>query len=190
MSDRAGLTARLFLALVPSVPEQNALAAVGRELGKRWSGRLTRTDTVHMTLVFIGPLARERIPLLLDRLARLAVPAFQLELTHSECWRHNKVAVLTPASPPAALFTLVKDLEARLDDLAIAFDRRPYRPHVTLLRKADCAKENPAQKQVSDMPERGVVSPIVWAVEQFVLLESVATPAGVRYDTVETFAMG
>lgn len=190
MPDRAGLRpAKLFLALSPPEPVRRELAAAGRELGERCPGRSTRPDTIHMTLVFIGQLARERVPALIEALAAIRAPALCLELDRTACWRPAKVAVLQPGRPPQALFDLVAALETCLADLAIAFDRRPYRPHVTLIRKADCAKANPAQGRVSDSPVWGDVRPIVWSVERFVLLESVPTPAGVRYDELGSFAL-
>jgi 2'-5' RNA ligase len=190
MPDRAGLKpARLFLALWPAPPVGKRLAEEGQHLHGILGGRLTRTETIHLTLVFIGDLARDRIPTLLDRLAALAATDFTLEFDRADCWRHNRIAYLSPSEPPTPLYELVAKLEAALVELAIPFDRRPYKPHVTVLRKADCAKGNPAAGRVLASPEWGVFRPISWSARSFVLVESVPTPDGVRYDRLGSYAL-
>lgn len=181
--------ARLFLALWPAAPLRRRLAEEGRRLHAALGGRLTRPETIHLTLVFIGSLARERIPALQESLAGIAASAFDIEFDRVDCWRHNRIAFLAPSRMPAALVDLVGQLEGALAELAIPFDRRPYQAHVTLLRKADCPKANPAGGRVSVAPEWGAVRPIAWSAGDFVLVESVSTPDGMRYDLLGRYAL-
>lgn len=181
--------ARLFLALWPEAPVQQRLAEETRRLHKALGGKPTRPETVHLTLVFIGDLARDRIPALQERLAHIQAAAFRVEFDRADCWRHNRIAFLAPSRPPESLLDLVATLEMSLGELAIPFDRRPYAPHITLLRKALCPKENPAGGRVSDTPEWGDFRPIVWSAGNFVLVESVPTPTGVRYDLLGRYAL-
>lgn len=188
MSDQPELKpARVFLALWPDAPVRNRLAEEGRRLHKILGGRLTRAETIHLTLVFIGNVARARLADLSAHLAKVAAPAFQVSFDRADCWRHNRIAFLAPTQPPEALPALVATLEATLDALAIPFDRRPYKAHVTLLRKANCETTNPAHGRVSRMPEWGDFRPILWSAARFVLVESVPTPDGVRYDVLGSF---
>jgi 2'-5' RNA ligase len=190
MPDSAGLNpARVFLALWPDAPVRERLAAVGLLMHKTLSGRMTRPETIHLTLVFIGDLARERIPGLIGKLDAVAGQTFRVGFDRADCWRHNRIAYLAPRQPPEALFDLVERLEAILDALAIPFDRRPYKPHVTLIRKAECPKANPADGRVSDSPLGGDFRPILWSAERFVLVESVPIPEGVRYDVLGSFRL-
>lgn len=190
MPDRDRLKpARVFLALWPEQAARDRLEEEGRRLRQSLRGRLTRPETIHLTLVFIGDLARARIQELLDGLSGVQAAAFRIDFDRAACWRHNRIAFLAPANCPEALRDLVKELEARLDTLAIAYDRRPYKPHVTLLRKAECPKENPAVGRVSDSPEWGDFKPIAWSAKHFVLVESVPTPDGVRYDVLGRFPL-
>ena len=191
MSDRAGLkTARVFIALWPDDAATRAeLAALGARLHEAVSGRSTRSETIHLTLVFIGDLARERIPDLVGKLATVAAPSFRIEFDRIDCWRHNRIAYLAPTRAPDELFDLVAKLEANLEQLAIPFDRRPYKPHVTLVRKAECAKANPASGRVSHAPVWGDSIPIMWSAKRFLLVESVTTPEGVRYDELGSFGL-
>lgn len=190
MPDPAELeSARLFLALWPETSVRERLAEEGGSLHKLLGGRLTRPETIHLTLVFIGNLARERLPALLERLAVIEAAAFRIVFDRADCWRHNRIAFLSPSAPPAELLDLVGKLEAALAELAIAFDRRPYKAHVTLLRKAGCPMANPARGRVSDSPEWGDFKPIMWSAGRFVLVESVSTPEGVRYDVLGSYVL-
>jgi 2'-5' RNA ligase len=190
MPDPAGLKpARLFLALWPSEPVRDMLVEEGLRLHKALSGRLTRAETVHLTLVFVGDLARDRIPGLIERLDALALPAFRIDFDRADCWRHNRIAFLTASRPPDLLYGLVAQIEQGLADLRIPFDRRPYKPHVTLLRNARCPNRNPAAGRVPDSPGWGDVEPITWSAEGFVLVESVSIPEGVRYDVLRSFRL-
>ncbi|MFA5083178.1 MAG: RNA 2',3'-cyclic phosphodiesterase, partial [Hydrogenophilaceae bacterium] len=165
------------------------LAEAGQHLHKFMPGRLTRPETIHLTLVFIGDLVRDRIPELIERLNRIEAPSFRVDFDRADCWHHNHIVYLAPSQPPEALFSLVMQLESALDELAIPFDRRPYKPHVTLIRKAECPKANPAGGRVSDSPEWGDIRPIMWSAERFVLVESVSIPVGVRYDKLGSFGL-
>lgn len=188
MPDRAGLKpARLFIALWPEEAVRQGLAEAGASLHKRLSGRLTRPETIHLTLVFVGELARERVPELLGELGTVRSPAFNVTFDHVGCWRHNRIAYLAPSQPPQALLELVMRLEQSLDRLAMTYDRRPYTPHVTLIRKAEC--ENPALGRVSGMSDKDIIRPVSWSASRFVLVESVSIPEGVRYDVLGSFVL-
>lgn len=188
MPDRADLKpARFFIALWPNEAVRQDLAKAGGVLHQRLSGRLTRPETIHLTLVFIGDLARNRIPELTAVLAGVVSPAFSLTFDQAGCWRHNRIAYLAPSQPPQALFDLVMRLEQALARLAVMYDRRPYKPHVTLIRKAQC--ENPAVGRVSGTSDMDVFRPVLWSAERFVLVESVSIPEGVRYDVLGSYAL-
>lgn len=190
MSDPAGLSpARVFLALWPETPVRQRMAEAGRRLHLSLGGRLTRPETIHLTLVFIGNLARDRLADLSARLAEIESPGFEVVFDLTDCWRHNRVAFLAPSVPPDALTGLVAKLEAALTELAIRFDRRPYKAHVTLLRKADCGRPPPARGTPADRRANETLAPIRWSARQFVLVESVPTPDGVRYDLLGSYAL-
>ncbi|MDR3395810.1 MAG: RNA 2',3'-cyclic phosphodiesterase [Parasulfuritortus sp.] len=190
MPDHEGLNpARVFLALWPDHAVQKRLAEEGGRLHSHLAGRLSRPDTLHLTLVFIGNLARARLPELREALRSLASPGFQIDFDRADCWRHNRIVYLAPGKPPDVLYMLVASLEKTLDALAIPFDRRPYCPHVTLLRKAECQKGNPAIGRVPDSPEWGDFAPIKWSARDFVLVESVSSTDGTRYQVLDRFLL-
>ncbi|MDP2878543.1 MAG: 2'-5' RNA ligase family protein, partial [Sulfuricella sp.] len=73
---------------------------------------------------------------------------------------------------PAELALLVDDLRYRLGCAGVSFDAKPFVPHITLLRKANC-KKNP-------LP----AGEVEWRVEDFVLVRSVPGESGSAYEVV------
>ncbi len=176
MPDREGLndTARVFFALWPDERVRHALDQAAAQLHKLLGGRRSRAETLHLTLVFVGTVPRERLPDLQASVAGLRVPAFDLVFDQAECWRHNRIAHLAATQPPETLMLLVEGLEGSLRQAGIRYDLRPYRAHVTLVRNADCRKEGPAGQHPA-------VRPICWPARDFVLMESVLRPEGAQY---------
>ena len=125
---------RLFTALWPDAAPRAQLAAL-RDAW-RWSpaARPVADANLHATLHFIGSFARDRLGELRDALAGVAVEPFRLQPVGSEVFRGG-IAVALLEAEPALL-----DLHARLGDViagfGVALEARPYRPHVTLARKA------------------------------------------------------
>lgn len=166
-----GQRLRVFFALWPDSATSADLDAAAGKLHALRGGRRTRPETIHLTLVFIGEIEQARLPEVLAAAEGAAVPGFELVLDQTHCWRHNKIAHLGASLPPAALLELVRQLETRLDAIGIRFDRRPYAPHITLLRKADCSAQmtNPA------------LAPIRWLARDFMLVRSSLRSGGALY---------
>lgn len=176
--------ARIFLALWPDAGTRDRLAHESRRLHQVWGGRMTRPETIHLTLVFIGNLARDRLPVLIEALRGVSAPAFETVFDRAGCWTHNRIGFLSASPPPQTLSDLVAGLEGRLARLGIAFDRRPYKPHVTLLRNAKC--ESPAESRASGADD---FTAITWAAREFVLVESASGPRGAAYHSLARFPL-
>jgi 2'-5' RNA ligase len=161
--------ARVFFALWPDEAVRGELDRLAADLHRVRGGRRTRAESIHLTLLFIGTVPRATLPALQAGAADLGLPAFELLFDRAECWRHNRIAYATTGEPPPALLQLVTGLEAMLDRLGIPYDRRPYKPHVTLVRNADCRPEDPP------------LQPIRWPAREFVLVESRLLPEGAQY---------
>jgi 2'-5' RNA ligase len=117
-----------------------------------------RDDKLHLTLCFLGDVARARLP---ELCASLAVPcaAFDLVLNHFALWPRD-VAVIEPLTVPDELRALHAALKEALRGLGLPVESRRFRPHVTLARHARQAKF-PLQAQK-----------IIWRVEGYALVES------------------
>lgn len=171
--------ARVFFALWPDAEARQAMARAGAQLHARHGGRQTRADSIHLTLVFIGHVDQARITELLAMARTIRAVGFDMDFDRAECWRHNHIGCLGASEVPDGLRGLVKVLESGLKALQIPFDIRPYRPHVTLLRKADCRG---AAERVEGENNRPALEPIHWPARDFVLVKSSLRPDGARYE--------
>ena len=180
MPDPAGLSARLFFALWPDAAVRAQLLQAQQHLHAAFGGRCMAADTLHLTLLFVGACPRARLDEWVKMAAEVRFKPFALTLDRAECWRHNHIASLTAASTPPALAELSGQLILRAEALGVACERRPFVPHVTLLRNAECAGVTPVVGPVVEP----VVGPINWTVSGFSLVESNLTPTGARYQTL------
>ncbi|MEK8030906.1 RNA 2',3'-cyclic phosphodiesterase [Ideonella sp. DXS29W] len=131
--------ARLFLALWPAEAQRQSLHDWQQAV--RWTpaARLTPAEHLHLTLHFIGPVPRIRLDELASGLA-LAWDPIDLVLDRFSVWPRG-IAVLEPGGrTPPALQALHDALAQRLFGLDLPVETRPFRPHVTLARRADGAK--------------------------------------------------
>lgn len=159
----ASATARLFLALWPHAPVRDAL----RDCRDAWTwppgAAPVPPDKLHLTLHFLGAQPRVRLPELLDGFAVPFVP-FTVTLGAPAIW-HDGVAVLEPDCTPPALLDLHARLTQALVALGLAPESRPYRPHVTMARRAAGA----VPPSASTPP---VTTPLDWAADGYALVES------------------
>jgi 2'-5' RNA ligase len=166
---------RVFFALWPDAAAAARLHALAREQHQLLNGRVSREDSLHCTLVFIGNVDAERLPDLQAAADGIQSPGFRMTFDQSGCWRHNRIVYLGMRQVPEALLHLQSTLDTRLKSAGFNTEQREYRPHLTLLRKAECTgatKENPATE------------PVGWAVRDFVLVRSSLSVNGSRYEQI------
>ncbi len=129
-------------------------------------------DNLHLTLSFLGWVEDDTFSALSNWLAHFVPPSFTLTLDRIEHFGTADVVWAGPSSTPGALIDLVAAIDARAAESGISVDRsRPYRPHVSLVRKVP--------KSLS----RSIRHPIVWPVDQCVLMRASDTADGARYET-------
>jgi 2'-5' RNA ligase len=164
-------TARLFFAIWPDAAARARLYAHAQALHKDCGGRVTRRDNLHLTLVFLGSVARAQIAQIEAAAARCDGPCFEFALDTTGYWRHNRIVWAAPAAVPAPLRGLVASLESGLAASGCTLDRRPYEPHLTLIRNAREPRLPPALE-------------LAWPVTEFTLVESTRDAHGARYDVI------
>ena len=162
--------ARLFFALWPDEVVRAGLAKLAREARGECGGRAIPAEKIHLPLFFIGHVEGARIARFEAAAECVGGEAFELALDRIGYWRHNEIVWAGTTRVPAALVTLEASLRKALIAEGLPGDDRPYAPHVTLVRDAE---GKPAPREVA---------PLVWRVEDFVLVESVTVRGGVRYD--------
>lgn len=163
-------TIRVFFALWPQAAIQRKLHAIAKEYQARCGARVMRTDTLHMTLQFIGNIKRSQLPKLIIAADKVsAVPPFRLELNTFSFWKHNRIGYATLSASEPALETLATTLQHELAKVGFIPDNAKFSPHVTLLRNVEhiLAPQN--------------FMPVTWQVNSFVLVESVTVSQRTRY---------
>ena len=122
---------RLFIALpVPAELRrtlENAQAALRRQ-GAR--GRFTQTETVHLTLAFLGNV-EDPAPVI-KALQGLRLPRAALTFDRLTAFGDVLVALFKRSG---ALDRYVTALRAALDEAGVPYDKKAFRPHITLCRK-------------------------------------------------------
>jgi RNA 2',3'-cyclic 3'-phosphodiesterase len=174
---RESARARVFFAAWPDPQVAARLDALGEQLQRHCRGRLTRRDTLHLTLAFVGHVPRHRIVELLAIAQQLDAAAFSLQLDTLGSWARNRLAWAAPARIPSELSCFAEELAVRLRAAGFPIETRPFKPHVTLMRKLStpfAARE---------------IAPIAWRVSEFLLVESLRTAEGARYEPLGRWSL-
>ena len=181
-------TLRLFFAvdataLAPQLLalQQQWLTALADQKAKAPSRAVAvAPENLHMTLLFLGNLTQVQCDslILATTAARLGeqLTPFSVTLCRSGLFPSAKVAWLGPATTPAPLTQLEQQLRVLVSELGLAVEPRPYRPHITLLRKASSPVNQDLATAFAPPP-----TPLTLLVNEFSLYESRSTPDGVRY---------
>lgn len=165
--------ARLFFALWPPAALADTLGRVAVALQREVGGRVTRTDSIHLTLAFLGDVPETAMDVLVG--APCGRPGGEMTLDVLGAWRHNRIGWIAPSKVPPRLAEVQSALVAWLTERGFAPDRRPYRPHVTLVRRARHALDaRPAP-------------PLVWPLDDVVLVRSELDAGGPRYRVLARF---
>ena len=123
---------RLFVAVQLDKKMKDALCAVQNEMRRRGvEGNYTRPENLHLTLAFIGDYPDPDT--VLEAMEDLRFQPFDLELkglgSFGELWWAG-------LEGSENLEALARQLRRTLAEAAIPFDRKSFRPHVTLIRQA------------------------------------------------------
>jgi RNA 2',3'-cyclic 3'-phosphodiesterase len=151
------MTDRLFFALWPGEMQRAALAKV--QMGLRsHRGRLAHAQDLHITLVFLGDLDVDRRACAEQAAGRVRAAPFSLTLDRVGCFPRARILWCGVSERPQPLLSLLCSLNGELLDCGFRPERRPFAPHVTLVRKA------------RPLSARELTPPIAWSVSAFVLV--------------------
>jgi 2'-5' RNA ligase len=158
----------LFFALWPDPEARDALVRLQQNVPGQ-NGRLQHPDDLHMTLVFLGKVPPEQVDCVRKVAAGVVARSFSLELNMVGYWQKPRILWCAPDNTPEPLNQLVYDLQQGLVACGVQPEKRPYAPHVTLMRKA------------AVVVERFLDESVVWAPREFVLARSDSGLENPRY---------
>jgi 2'-5' RNA ligase len=141
---------------------------------------------MHLTVRFIGHVADDRVPALIEALTPpLVIPPFDIEL--------GGCGVFPPGGPPRALWIGLKKGLPDLASMHDAFNRRlqpfglepeprPFSAHLTVGRVKDAPKE--AGRAVRDALDRVTPTRTRFHITRATIFQSHLSPKGSRYEAV------
>lgn len=162
---------RCFVALRPDPATATVLDTLADRLHQESPGsRRVARDDLHLTLAFIGALTPERAVRIACLLAQHEPAPFRWRI--DRLGRFDRARVAWAAGPDNCPLTgLATGIRQLLDAEAVTYDRRPFVPHVTLLR---------ALPVTTPLPSDAIEPAIDWLVGAPRLLRS----AGGHYTDV------
>jgi len=144
---------------------------MAEQLAHGCGGRPIAADNIHLTLSFLGSVDDSVCQCVRAVGDAIQARPFELLIDRLGYWRRPRIVWAGCSQTPAALMNLVSCLRTAAEDqCGIVADERPYRVHLTLLRKVAGAG-----------PQGSLDTPLPVAVSNFVLMESVSVTGGVRY---------
>ncbi|MFV2195632.1 RNA 2',3'-cyclic phosphodiesterase [Nocardiopsis sp. LOL_012] len=181
---------RLFVALDPppdTLDAVEAAVALGRAHAPdlRWATR----EEWHITLVFLGEVAEERLPALHERIADQVRVRRPLTLgvrgwgSFPRKGRRSAVLWAAVTGDTDALDRLARGLRSAARAARIPVECRPYVPHVTV------ARSRPPRDLSATVEALGTLPGTAWEARRVHLVES-RPGAADRYRTVRTWELG
>jgi RNA 2',3'-cyclic 3'-phosphodiesterase len=143
--------------------------------------RIVAPENLHFTLAFLGSRPAAELPELLGALSQAAEEAGgKLELSLSRYRETRSVGMLVFEDAEGRAGAVAAGLFERLETLGVyERERRPWLPHVTVLRFRRPPRLRP------ELPDLGVVSP-----SDLALYHSVLRPSGAQYHVLDSVALG
>ena len=168
---------RLFFALWPPPATVAALARWAAQAQLLTGGRLTRPESIHLTLAFLGEVAEERVGDVIRAARNVRGARHKLPIERAKIWGHNRIVWIGPESTPAALESLHEVLREQLLGEGFQIEARAFAAHVTLIRNA-CKTSLP------------LLPALDWPVDEFTLVRSRLSRKGSTYEVAARFALG
>lgn len=166
---------RLFFALLLDEAVRKQLRQLQKDLDQA-GGRPVPEENLHLTLLFLGNVEADKIDAVRAIAADIEGEPFDLVLDTLGGFRQNNARILWigPSELSSELGVLHQSLRRQVRKIGLRVGKGAYRPHVTLVRKADLRKKLPEDLE----PD------IHWTARRFALISSELLPSGSRYETL------
>ncbi|GGE37405.1 RNA 2',3'-cyclic phosphodiesterase [Actibacterium pelagium] len=177
---------RSFVALTLPDPALDQLEALQGQIPL---GRRMTRETLHLTLAFLGEQPDEALVALHEELSQIRHSAFDLHMAGVGMYGNpNRLAMGVEADADSALTDLQSDVTKALRRAGLKFEKRRFRPHVTIARFKG---EEPTDPRLHGFIS-GAMSYRATAVRitQFALYESHLSPGGARHDVLAAYPLG
>jgi RNA 2',3'-cyclic 3'-phosphodiesterase len=179
---------RLFVALQLSTNVRETFAALLDKLRRadpkpRW----VHPENLHITLKFIGHVADEKLPLIGESLAAVAIPPpMTIEFLGLGFFPNaRRPTVVWAGMPPLPeLAALASRIDNALAVCGVPPETRPFASHLTLARLKDTRLSDALRAQIESAQDRSFGKQ---TVREFRLIESKLKSNGAEYTTLRSF---
>jgi 2'-5' RNA ligase len=162
----------MFFALWPPQPVQARLGELAREFERQCGGRALPVANIHLTLAFLGELRPAQVRAVGEIAAAIPFEPFRMVLDRLGWFRRKSLLWAGCREDAPALLRLAAQLGDGLRRCGFRIDARPFRTHLTLLRKARRFRRFELE------------APVAWDVDEFCLVRSRLAAAGATYEIV------
>ena len=122
---------RLFIAVNLSAEIKQSLIKTMHDLKQAGiKGSFVPADNLHMTLCFIGETKQKQE--IIDCMKAIKFEPFRLSITETGAFGD---LLWIGAKGNQKMKALVKDLRAELDMAGISYDKKEFKPHITMIRR-------------------------------------------------------
>jgi 2'-5' RNA ligase len=188
---------RLFVAVFPPAPVADRLSEAARRLAATVPNQAvawTVAEQIHLTLHFIGNVCQDRIGEFEQKVREACrdVGPFTIQARGLGCFPSVARARILWAGLEGGsgrLERLKANLDAALSKLGCVPESRPFHPHLTLGR-VKVLSASAARALAAAMGEFRDTVFGDWTVSQIDLMQSTLLPAGAKYSTIRSFAIG
>ncbi len=184
---------RAFIAIAVSEPVLNSCEEIMARLRNlNVHGRFSKTESIHLTLQFLGNIEEDQIVRIAQVLeqAGSGVAPFDLEVGRLGVFPHltHPRVVWIGVEPVDVLTTLQSKIQQGLEPLGFPKENRDFHPHLTLLRLKS-RKNLRRLAQYIETEGHGLRVGVIQA-EQIHLYQSILKPQGAEYRQLLTFGLG
>ncbi|WP_455199615.1 RNA 2',3'-cyclic phosphodiesterase [Kaarinaea lacus] len=170
-------TQRLFFALWPQESIREQVRRHCKSLLRHGGGRPVDPGNLHFTLAFLGNVDVQQQECVEQVADQIRLPRFEFSVDQAGHWPKPRVLWIGPSQMPDVMLVLANELRDGAIQCGIQMDMRPFRAHMTLMRKVSRARE--------DMSIR----PFNWQASSFVLVRSITYAEGVKYQVIKEWAL-
>lgn len=176
---------RTFIAIDLSRECRNEIARVQKLIWKKtlFTGKLTESENLHLTLKFLGEISDEQILEIKKRLGEINFLEFFAETGEVGVFNKDFIKIIWIKLNGKGIFQLQKMIDERLKDLFNVEAR--FMSHITIARVKNVKDKKGFLEYLSSVKPKKVR----FLVDEFVLKKSELTSSGPKYEDMEKYSL-